>query len=91
MNYGVIKRMNSIDSSESTLIEKHDLNNIIKIRRIVKSTPNDMQLGKSIRSLIIDSTNVDSFHINVIDRSREEIININSTNDDSTNDENDKE
>lgn len=49
--------MNSIDSSESTLIEKHDLNNIIKIRRIVKSTPNDMQLGKSIRSLIIDSTN----------------------------------
>lgn len=70
----------------STLIEKHDLNNIIKIRRIVKSTPNDMQLGKSIRSLIIDSTNVDSFHINVIDRSREEIININSTND-----ENDKE
>ena len=44
----------------STLIEKHDLNNIIKIRRIVKSTPNDMQLGKSIRSLIIDSTNVDS-------------------------------
>tara|TARA_R110001592_G_scaffold66590_1_gene204467 strand:- start:746 stop:1006 length:261 start_codon:yes stop_codon:yes gene_type:complete len=86
MNYGVIKRMNSIDSSESTLIEKHDLNNIIKIRRIVKSTPNDMQLGKSIRSLIIDSTNVDSFHINVIDRSREEIININSTND-----ENDKE
>ena len=45
-----------------------------------------MQLGKSIRSLIIDSTNVDSFHINVIDRSREEIININSTND-----ENDKE
>ena len=59
----------------STLIEKHDLNNIIKIRRIVKSTPNDMQLGKSIRSLIIDSTNVDSFHINVIDRSREEIIN----------------
>ena len=89
MNYGVIKRMNSIDSidsSESTLIEKHDLDNIIKIRRIVKSTPNDMQLGKSIRSLIIDSTNVDSFHINVIDRSREEIININSTND-----ENDKE
>ena len=76
MNYGVIKRMNSIDSSESTLIEKHDLDNIIKIRRIVKSTPNDMQLGKSIRSLIIDSTNVDSFHINVIDRSREEIINI---------------
>jgi hypothetical protein len=75
----------------STLIEKHDLDNIIKIRRIVKSTPNDMQLGKSIRSLIIDSTNVDSFHINVIDRSREEIININSTNDDSTNDENDKE
>tara|TARA_R110000851_G_scaffold2490_7_gene9887 strand:+ start:465 stop:683 length:219 start_codon:yes stop_codon:yes gene_type:complete len=70
----------------STLIEKHDLDNIIKIRRIVKSTPNDMQLGKSIRSLIIDSTNVDSFHINVIDRSREEIININSTND-----ENDKE
>ena len=71
---------------KSTLIEKHDLDNIIKIRRIVKSTPNDMQLGKSIRSLIIDSTNVDSFHINVIDRSREEIININSTND-----ENDKE
>ena len=80
---------------KSTLIEKHDLNNIIKIRRIVKSTPNDMQLGKSIRSLIIDSTNDsindystndDSFHINVIDRSREEIININSTND-----ENDKE
>ena len=87
--------MNSIDSSESTLIEKHDLDNIIKIRRIVKSTPNDMQLGKSIRSLIIDSANVDSTndsindysnHINVIDRSREEIININSTND-----ENDKE
>ena len=81
-----IDSIDSIDSSESTLIEKHDLNNIIKIRRIVKSTPNDMQLGKSIRSLIIDSTNVDSFHINVIDRSREEIININSTND-----ENDKE
>ena len=40
---------------KSTLIEIEDLNNIIKIRELVKNYPNDMELGDKVRALIIKS------------------------------------
>ena len=36
---------------KSRLIEKRDLDNILKIRELVKEYPNDMELGGKIRAL----------------------------------------
>ena len=37
---------------KSTLIEKKDLDNILKIRELVKDYPNDMELGGKVRQLL---------------------------------------
>ena len=36
---------------KSRLIEKRDLDNILKIRELVKEYPNDMELGSRVRAL----------------------------------------
>ena len=40
---------------KSTLIEKRDLDNILKIRELVKDYPNDMELGGKVRALLWES------------------------------------
>ena len=40
---------------KSTLIEKKDLDNILKIRELVKDYPNDMELGGKVRALLWES------------------------------------
>ena len=37
---------------KSRLIEKRDLDNILKIRELVKDYPNDMELGGKVRALL---------------------------------------
>ena len=36
---------------KSTLIKEKDLNNILKIKELVKEYPNDMELGGKVREL----------------------------------------
>ena len=38
---------------KSRLIEKRDLDNILKIRELVKDYPNDMELGGKVRELFL--------------------------------------
>ena len=40
---------------KSRLIEKRDLDNILKIRELVKEYPNDMELGSRVRALLWES------------------------------------
>ena len=40
---------------KSTLIEKKDLDNILKIRELVKDYPNDMELGGKVWALLWES------------------------------------
>ena len=41
---------------KSTLINYKDLNNILKIKDLVKEYPNDMELGSRVRALLWEST-----------------------------------
>ena len=40
---------------KSTLIKEKDLDNILKIRELVKDYPNDMELGGKVRALLWES------------------------------------
>ena len=39
-------------TTKSTLIKPKDLNNILKIKELVKEYPNDMELGSKVRALL---------------------------------------
>ena len=42
-------------TTKSTLIKPKDLNNILKIKELVKEYPNDMELGSRVRALLWES------------------------------------
>ncbi len=59
---------------KSTLIEIEDLDNIIKIRELVKNYPNDMELGGKVRALIIKSKKTENNNNKSINPIRDEKV-----------------